>query len=573
MSARRMRPLAALALAGMLTTTAAVAAVGGNLTGHGDGARLDGDQTAAVREQVKGGKARNVILLIGDGMGDSEITIARNYAYGAAGTFPGIDALPLTGQLTTYALDKSDGKPNYVADSASSATAWATGTKSYNGAISVDVADVDQRSILEIARANGLRTGNVSTAEIQDATPAVLGAHVSQRGCYAPSSTTARCPEDALENGGPGSITEQLLETRADVTLGGGAASFDESAAAGPWAGKTLLAQARDRGFRVVTDADGLSAVRSADQKTPLLGLFARGNLPTRWVGPVATQGGAKEPAVRCEENPQRTDATPDLAQLTSTAIELLDSPRAKKGFFLQVEGASIDKQDHAANPCGQIGETVDLDEAVQAALKFAKKDGDTLVIVTADHAHTSQIVGAGTSTPGLTRTLVTADGKSMTVAYGTSEVAGSQGHTGSQVRVAAYGPRAANVVGLSDQVDLFFTMRDALSLDPEAPTPGTPVIEKVSVRDGERLRGRETITARVGGDVKRTVIALSRDGKVVADNTRGRHNRVDGERPRLVLDTRHLRDGAYDLTVTATSASGRTAETSLDVTVRNGRR
>lgn len=75
---------------------------------------------------------------------------------------------------------------------------------------------------------------------------------------------------------------------------------------------------------------------------------------------------------------------------MTSKAIELLkDNPN---GFFLQVEGASIDKQDHAANPCGQIGETVDLGEAVQKALAFAKADGETLVIVTADHAHSSQI-------------------------------------------------------------------------------------------------------------------------------------------------------------------------------------
>ncbi|WP_251275881.1 alkaline phosphatase, partial [Enterobacter hormaechei] len=74
-------------------------------------------------------------------------------------------------------------------------------------------------------------------------------------------------------------------------------------------------------------------------------------------------------------------------------AIDLLS--RNEKGFFLQVEGASIDKQDHAANPCGQIGETVDLDEAVQKALEFARKDGNTLVIVTADHAHASQIIPA----------------------------------------------------------------------------------------------------------------------------------------------------------------------------------
>ncbi len=78
---------------------------------------------------------------------------------------------------------------------------------------------------------------------------------------------------------------------------------------------------------------------------------------------------------------------------MTDKAIKMLDNPN---GFFLQVEGASIDKQDHAADACGQIGETVDFDEAVQAALAFAKADGNTSVFVTADHGHTSQIVEVG---------------------------------------------------------------------------------------------------------------------------------------------------------------------------------
>jgi alkaline phosphatase len=147
---------------------------------------------------------------------------------------------------------------------------------------------------------------------------------------------------------------------------------------------------------------------------------------------------------------------------MTTKAIALLR--KNPKGFLLQVEGASIDKEDHAANPCGQIGETVDLDEAVQVALAFAKADGHTLVIVTADHAHTSQIIGNGSKAPGLTEALLTKDGSVLTVNYGTSEV-GSQGHTGTQLRVAAYGPRAANFAGLTDQTDMFYTIRDALGL------------------------------------------------------------------------------------------------------------
>ncbi|MGY4643820.1 alkaline phosphatase [Cellulomonas sp. URHB0016] len=443
-----------------------------DVSGNGAARRLTGDQTSAVRDAIKGGPARNVILFIGDGMGDSEITLARNYQYGAAGRFPGIDALPLTGQYTTYALDKVDGKPDYVTDSAASGSGWATGTKTYNGAISVDVHGTPQRTLLEIARANGLRTGDVSTAELQDATPAVQVAHVTDRSCYAPTVTTAKCPTNALQNGGPGSITEQLISARADVTLGGGATSFGEQAVAGAWAGKSLLEQAKDRGYQVVTDAAGLDAVAQADQGAPLLGLFAPGNLPVRWVGPPATHTGGTEAPVTCTPNPAYTATTPTLTAMTTKAISLLTAGKGRKGFFLQVEGASIDKRDHAADPCGQIGETVDLDEAVQAALDFATKDGHTLVVVTADHGHSSQIVYPNTLTPGLTRTLLTADGKPMTVAYGTADTGGSQDHTGTQVRIAAYGPRAANVVGLTDQTDLFFTIRDALRLDPDAPAP-----------------------------------------------------------------------------------------------------
>ena len=461
------RTTLATALVGTLLLGGATSyALTHDLTGQGDARRLDGDQSAQVRKQIKSGKAQNVILLIGDGMGDSEITLARNYQYGAAGELPGIDALPLTGQYTTYALDKANGRPDYVTDSAASGSGWATGTKTYNGAISVDVEGTPQESLLELAKADGLRTGNVTTAEIQDATPAVQMSHVTARGCYSPTRMKD-CPENALENGGAGSITEQALNTRPDVVLGGGAQYFQDKATAGGYKGKTLLTQAKDRGFNVVTNAKQLAKVRTADQDAPVLGLFSPGNMPTEWAGPAATHAGGAEAPVTCGVNPDHTADVPSLDTMTSKAIDLLDTKAGKKkdGFFLQVEGASIDKQDHAANPCAQIGETVAFDDAVKVALDFAKKDGHTLVLVSADHGHSSQIVSAGSTTPGLTRTLTTTEGQPMTVAYGTAEEGGSQEHTGTQVRIAGYGPQAANVVGLTDQTDVFYTIKHALSL------------------------------------------------------------------------------------------------------------
>lgn len=502
--------IGAALIAGAIALPGAAEAVGQlALNQHGGAQRAAGDQTQAVRQAIKNANAKNVILLIGDGMGDSEITIARNYQYGAAGRLPGLDALPLTGSYTTYSLHKDGanaGKPDYVTDSAASGSAWATGTKTYDGAISVDIDGKPQQTLLETAKANGLRTGDVSTAEIQDATPAVQVAHVGSRSCYGPD--TAACGTDALQNGGLGSISEQLLNTRPDVTLGGGSASFEQTAKAGTYQGDTLFDQASQRGYQLVDDAAGLAAVKKADQKQPLLGLFTPGNFPTRYAPTTATVGGADQAAVTCRPNPARLDTGLSLASLTNKSIDLLNRGKNGKGFFLQVEGASIDKQDHAADACGQIGETIDFDEAVQAALAFAKKDGNTLVIATADHAHSSQIVD-NTPPTALSTALVTADGTTMKVSYGTSAAGSSQQHTGTQVRIAAFGPGAANVVGLTDQTDTFFTVSESLRLKGDlaalsrsaridlsvgAPRPG----QRVTLT-GSKFAGDRQVQVRVG--------------------------------------------------------------------------
>ncbi|SDY36657.1 alkaline phosphatase [Amycolatopsis xylanica] len=419
-----------------------------------------GDRTQDVRSEIRGGAARNVILFIGDGMGHQEITAARNYERGAAGRLA-MDELPLTGDYTTYAVEKNNpSKPDYVTDSAASGTGWATGVKTYNGAISVDAYGNPVPTILELAKRSGLRTGDVTTAEVQDATPAVLGAHVVSRDCKGPVETTAKCAVNAKENGGDGSISEQLVQTRPDVLLGGGAKYFNQTVTAGKFKGKTALDQAKAAGYQVVKTADELGAVKKGK---PVLGLFADGNMPTNWGGPLAKQGGT--PPSRCTANPALPKTQPKLADQTRKALELLNDRRADKGFFLQVEGASIDKQDHAADPCGQIGETIDFDAAVAAGMAFARSNPDTLVLVTADHGHTSQIVPNGQATPGQTATLVTNEGANMTLNYATAFPGSSMEHTGTQVRIAGYGPQAANIVGLTNQTDVFGTLKRALRL------------------------------------------------------------------------------------------------------------
>ncbi|BCJ42045.1 alkaline phosphatase [Actinoplanes ianthinogenes] len=417
------------------------------------------DNTRAAKHAIQGGTARNVILLIGDGMGDSEITIARNYQVGANGRLA-MDTLPLTGAYTTYAVQKDNPSlPEYVTDSAASGTGWATGHKTYNGAISVLPDGKPLPTILELAKKAGYRTGDVTTAELQDATPAVLGSHVVDRGCKGPQSMTACAVNDKV-NGGAGSIAEQLVQTRPDVLLGGGKQYFDQVVQAGPFQGKTVTDQAKAAGYQIVTDADGLA---KASPDAPILGAFAKNNMDLEWVGPAPTRTGTAPS--RCAGNTARTATQPHLVDMTTKALDVLDKQtrHRKNGFFLQIEGASIDKQDHAANPCGQIGETVGFDLAVKKALDYQKRNPDTLVVVTADHGHTSQIVEAATL--GYTATLITHDNANMTISYATAEITGSQQHTGTEVRIAAGGPQAANVLGVTNQTDLFFTMKRALGI------------------------------------------------------------------------------------------------------------
>src|SRR5512135_766760 len=132
---------------------------------------LAGDRTPALAQALNDGRAHGVILFLGDGMGDSEITIARNYEVGAAGRLA-LDTLPFTGAYTTYELQEANPTlPDYVGDSAASGTAWATGHKTSAGRVSTSPgSDLPLKTLIELAQEHGVRTGNVTTAELTDAT-------------------------------------------------------------------------------------------------------------------------------------------------------------------------------------------------------------------------------------------------------------------------------------------------------------------------------------------------------------------------------------------------------------------
>jgi alkaline phosphatase len=420
------------------------------------------DNSAKIARAIDPRPAKNVILLIGDGMGDSEITIGRYYK-GVDSKPLAMETLPFSGELLTWNLQYGPGPdylPNYVPDSAPTGTAWSTGRKTGDARLSQGMSTAETvpgsnegfTTTFEIAAERGQRVGNVSTAEITDATPAAPSSHISRRACQGPKDTRDLCATETKSAAGLGSIAEQQVDHLLDVNLGGGRDRYLQTLDGST---DTVIDYAEGKGYQYVETADELDAIDST-KAGPVLGLFNPGNMTTEFKPLIAAPTpGAGGPTTRCEEG-NRPASEPSLAAMTEKAIGLLEN---SKGFFLQVEGASIDKRDHASDVCGQIGETLAFDEAVKVALDYQKAHRDTLVVVTADHSHTSQIVPSNQDTPGLYATLETGDGTAMRVSYGTGKTAPAQTHTGARIPVAAIGPQAANVLGIHDQTELFPTL------------------------------------------------------------------------------------------------------------------
>lgn len=291
--------------------------------------------------------SRNLIILIGDGMGPAQVTAARLYLMHRRGVRDlALDSI-YVGQATTYAdrgEDSGSVVSGVVTDSASAGTAFATGHKTYNAAISVSNEDVAKPlgSVVEAAERAGKATGLVTTARITHATPAVFAAHVRHRD---------------NEN----AIAAQYLESGVDVLLGGGRDFFISKQDGGKRPDRTLLPDFQAAGYRLVTDKAGLEALPADTDK--VLGLFSSSHIP--YVS-------------------DRPASVPDLATMTRRALSFLS--RDPDGFVLMVEGGRIDHAGHANDFPTMLRETLEFDEAVRVALDFAKKDGRTSVVVTADH-------------------------------------------------------------------------------------------------------------------------------------------------------------------------------------------
>ncbi|MBZ5733064.1 alkaline phosphatase [Nocardioides sp. TRM66260-LWL] len=338
-------------------------------------------QQAAKPKTTPRPAVKNVIYLLGDGMGRTHVTAARERYYGLEGHL-NMETLPVVGQVSTYSVQKNSGQPgaadfapNAVTDSASAATAWSSGVKTYNAALGVDAKGNVVPTLMEQAKKSGYRTGNVSTAEITDATPAGQMSHALARGCQGPTYSDAACQDLAITGTALPTtdvrvtpIADQIARNKtADVILGGGLGRFDaDDEAALKGNGYTVLGSPATQ--TVATETDLASATGKR-----VFGLFNKGNLTVE-----------KYKA----DNPASDQAKePSLPEMTQKAIDLLKtSPSSSKGFYLQVEGALIDKRSHANDAAQTLQETKAFDDAVKVALDFAKKDKHTLVIVTADH-------------------------------------------------------------------------------------------------------------------------------------------------------------------------------------------
>lgn len=404
---------------------------------------------------------RNVILIIGDGFDDQHVTMGRNYLVGMSGKL-GLDRLPFRASVQIETLSTS-GDPLYVADSANTATSLATGGITNIGRIATDIHDEDLPTIAERALQKRFRVGLVTTSSLTDATPASFLAHVSARSCEGPEEVLGStyygiaqpaCLSDARDNGGPGSIIEQLLDSGAQILLGGGTKFLKQTTIDGD----SVRDMAVSRGYQVLDRNTNLDNVAS---EQPLIGTFDDETLEVRWRGtdarvgePTETSwlhhlsdylGDTEEPEpMHCEANPDY-EGTPSLASMTRLALRHLSADN-DRGFFLMIESASIDKESHKRNPCGSIGEIEQLEEALSLSLGFAAEQGNTAVIVTADHAQAAQILPEPSLyahypipiySPGLTARIITPEGGIMRINYATNN-GFSEEHTGANVPLFA---------------------------------------------------------------------------------------------------------------------------------------
>lgn len=336
----------------------------------------------SYNQKWKGKKPKNIVLLIGDGMGVSHV-------------FSGITANGGKLFLDNFkhvGFSKTSSSSHYITDSAAGGTALSTGVKTYNGAIGVGPDKQPLKTILEEAIAKGLAGGLVSTSAITHATPASFIAHQAARSSYE-------------------AIAADFLLTDIDVFIGGGYKHFTDRQD-----GRNLAKELQDKGYQVLQNINDIAQVKSGK----LAGLTA------------------------LEHNGRIEERGKMLPLATKTALNILS--QNKKGFFMMIEGSQIDWAGHANNTTYTVEDMLDFDKTIGEVLEFAAKDGQTLVIVTADHETGGIAITGGDFKTGMVKGTFT-----------------SKDHTAVMVPVFAWGPGAEHFMGIMENTDVHRKMKQLL--------------------------------------------------------------------------------------------------------------
>ncbi|MDX1951063.1 MAG: alkaline phosphatase [Verrucomicrobiota bacterium] len=395
---------------------------------------------AAKRIKISNKRVKNIILVVGDGMGVSTVTAARIFDGQLKGQSGEENSLSFE-KFPHLALSKTYSVNQQTSDSAPTMTAMVTGVKTKDGLLGVNqlverrnastVAGNELETILEICEKQGKSSGVVSSARLTHATPAA---------CYSKSPDRdweADVNIPAAQRWFP-DIARQLVEFRGngtglEVALGGGRTKFIPNTIPDPedagrvgerLDGRDLTSEwsAKSPKHKYVWNKAGFDAINPATTDN-LLGLFERSH---------------------CEyehDRPSDTGGEPSLSEMTSKAIDILAKNR--KGFFLMVEGGRIDHAHHAGNAFRALSDTVELSKAVEVAL--AKTDpNETLIIVTADHSHVFTIGGypeRGNPILGLVSAEADSSGNPiftkdlLGLPYTTLSYANGPGYTGASLR------------------------------------------------------------------------------------------------------------------------------------------
>lgn len=376
---------------------------------------------------------RNVILFIGDGMGTAQRNAIRLATVGEKGNLA-MDSMPYVGLIHTSSIVP-------ITDSAASATAYASGVKTYNGAIGMNADKKTVQTLMEVAKSAGKSTGVVTTSQITDATGAAFGAHVEDR---------SKQSDIALQ---------LLTKSKVDVLLGGGEdfwypagnpGKFPDEPAEDPSEKSkgtqgNLVDKAKQLGYTYVTNTKDMQNAKGSK----LLGLFANEEM--------------------FQQNPEGEgdiyDPVVSLPDMTKKAIDTL--AKNNKGFFLMVEEEGTDEFAHANNAKMTIKAGQALDQSVQVAKDFAKKNPDTLVLVLADH-----------ETGGFSIEAVDEDdesGDGISKEDGPFAIANSKhnfvvdwttsGHTAVDIPITAMGKNAQLFTGFYENTEVFTKLLQAMGL------------------------------------------------------------------------------------------------------------